>query len=163
MLCSIFGYIWWPFAFLSNCPLVEVLPMVAIWHFWAILPLVNPSWPLPDLWRHQYITLWSWVRPTIFGGHGAFLRNLTSGWPFLICTWPWPQQCIMLWSWVLSTIFGGHRALLSKLTPTWPQLTPSWSLIPAMHYTFIRDSSYQIWWPWDTSKQIDPYLTPSDP
>ena len=88
MLCSI-GYIWWSYTFLSNCPLVDpLLPLVAIWHFYAILPWVDLSWPMQDLWPHQCIALWSGVLSTKFGGHRAFLRNLTSGWPWLTPAWP---------------------------------------------------------------------------
>ena len=125
-------------------------------------PLVDPGWPLHDLWPQQCITLWSGVLPTKFGGHRALLR-----WPLLDPSWPLhdlrPQQCITLWSEVLPTKFGDHRALLSKLTPTWPQLTPTWPLTPAMHYGSVRDSSHQIWWPKGISKQFDPWLTPDDP
>ena len=32
-----------------------------------------------------------------------------------------------------------------------------------MHYTVVRESSHQIWWPKCIAKQIDPYLTPADP
>ena len=103
--------------------------LVAIWHFEANWPLVDPIWPLHDFWPQQCIMLWSGVLPTKFGGHRALLNNLTATWPQLTPTWPSTptiQQCITLWSGVLPTKFGGHRALLSKLTPTWPQLTPTW-------------------------------------
>ena len=82
--------------------------------------------------------------PPKFGGHRAMLSKLTPTWPLHEIR---PQQCITLWSGVLPTKFGGHRALLRKLTPTWPQLTPTWPLTPAMHYTLVRGSSHQIWWP----------------
>ena len=132
-----FYRIWWPQGISKECdlwltpadPCMTLDPsnelhfegfflpnLVAIHHFWAIWPLVDPGWPLHD---------------------------------------HWPQQCITLWSGVLPNKFGGHRALLSKLTPTWPQLTPSWLMTQAMHYTLVRDSSYQIWWLWDISKQFD--------
>ena len=90
-------------------------------------------------------------------GQGFFPPNLVAighcqtSWPLLDPSWPlhdlWPQQCSTLWSGVLPTKFGDHRALLSKLTPTWPQLTPTCPLTPAMHYSLVRDSSHQIWWP----------------
>ena len=32
-----------------------------------------------------------------------------------------------------------------------------------MHYTLVRGSSHQIWWPLGIAMQIDPYLTPADP
>ena len=104
------------------------------------LPQLTPAWPLTPAMS----TLWSGDLPTKFGGHRAFLCNLTPGWPLHDL---WPRQCIALWSGVLLTKFGGQRALLSKLTPTWPQLTPAWPSTPAMHYALIRGSSHQIWWP----------------
>ena len=164
MLCSI-SFIRWPYAFISyftQLTLARSLTpsmhytlvwgpfyqsLVATGHFKGIWPLVDLGWPVHDLWPQQYITLWSWVLPTKFGGHRAFLSNLTLVDPW----WPlhdlWPQQCITLWPGVLPTKFGGHRALLSKLTPTWPQLAPTWPLTPAMHYILVRGSFHQIWWP----------------
>ena len=65
----------------------RVLPtnLVAIGHSWAIWtltpdgPWLTPVWPWP-----QYCTsLMSGVLPTKFGGHIAFLNNLTSGWPLI--------------------------------------------------------------------------------
>ena len=100
--------------------------------------------------------LWSGVLSTKFGGHRAFLSNLTPTWPWLTPTWPLTQQCITLWSGVLPTKFGGHRALLSKLTPTWLQLTQAWPLTPAMHYALVWGSFYQIWWSYGIFKQFDP-------
>ena len=55
-----------------------------------------------------------------------------------------------------------HRTLLSNLTPGGPLMTPAWSLTPAMHYTLVRGSSHQIWWPYGIAEQIDPYLIPTD-
>ena len=71
------GYIWWPYAFLSNCPLVyPLLPilalpltlamchsgqgfllpnLVAIGDFLSIWPLVDSGWPMHDLWPQQCI------------------------------------------------------------------------------------------------------------
>ena len=57
----------------------------------------------------------------------------------------WSHQWITLCAGVLSTKFGGHRGLLSNMTSGWP-LIPIWPLTPAMHYTLVRGSSYQIWW-----------------
>ena len=64
--------------------------------FLANLRLVDPSWPLEDLWPHQCITLWSgilstnWsgILPTKFGGHRTLLSNLTPGWPRMTPAWP---------------------------------------------------------------------------
>ena len=61
---------------------------VAIGHFWAIWPLVDPRWPLLDRWPQQYITLWPEVLSTKSGGHRAFLSNLASGWLLLTPAWP---------------------------------------------------------------------------
>ena len=49
--------------------------LVAIEHLKAIWPLVNPGWPLHDLWPQQCITLWSGAPPK-FGSPRAFLRQL---------------------------------------------------------------------------------------
>ena len=57
--------------------------LVAIGHSLAILPLVDPSWPLHDLRRQRCTTLWSGFLSTKFGGHRAFLSNLTPDWPQL--------------------------------------------------------------------------------
>ena len=54
--------------FLSN--------LVAIVHSCAIWPLVDPGWPLHDLWPQLCITLWSGALPTKFGDHRAFLKQL---------------------------------------------------------------------------------------
>ena len=103
---------------------------MAVGHCWANWPLVDPRWPLHDLWPQHCISLCSGVLPTKFGDHGALLSKLT----LLDPSWPlhdlWPQQCITLWSEILPTKFGGHRAFLSNLTPGWPQMTPTWPLTP---------------------------------
>ena len=52
------------------------------------LTLLDPSWPLCDLWPQQCITLWSRILPTKFGGHRSFLSNLTPGWPQMTPAWP---------------------------------------------------------------------------
>ena len=36
----------------------------------------------------------------------------------------------------------GH---FEAIWPGWSQMTPAWPLTPAMHYTLLRGSSYQIW------------------
>ena len=144
MLCSI-GYIWWPYAFLSNCRL------------W--LTQLTPAWPL----THRCITHWSGVRSAKFGGHRAFLKNLTSGWPWLIPAWPLTQQWVTLWSRVLPTKFGGHTASVSNLTSGWPWLTPAWPLTPAMHYALVRGFPTKFGGHRAFAKQVDPFLTPADP
>ena len=63
-------------------------------------PLVDPRWPLCDLWPKQYVTLWSGVLHTKFGGHRAFLSNLTSvtsAWPQIPLHDLRPQQCVTLY------------------------------------------------------------------
>ena len=62
--------------------------LVAIQHFSAIWPLLDPGWPLHDFWPQQCITLWSGVLSTKFGGHRALLNKLTPTWPQLTPTWP---------------------------------------------------------------------------
>ena len=80
-------------------------------HFWAIWQLVDPGWPLHVLWPQQCITLWSGFLPIKFGGHRAFLSNLTPGWPLHDL---WPTQCITPWSEAFPTKFRGHRAFLKQ-------------------------------------------------
>ena len=116
-----FYQIWWPQGILRNLT-------------------SDPSWPLHDLWPQQWVTLWSGALPTKFGGHTSFLSNLTLADPCMTLN---PSNA----SGILSTKFGGHRAFLSNLTPGWPQMTPAWSLTPTIHYTLVRGSSHQIWWP----------------
>ena len=111
----------------------------------------------------QCTTLWSGALLTKFGSPWAFLRQIDPWMTFdprwgrfenmptnLVGPSPTPmptQQCIKLWPGVLPTKFGDHRTLLSILTPDWPQLTPTWPSTPAMHYTLVRGSFHQIWWP----------------
>ena len=82
--------------------------LVAIGHCWANWPLLDPSWPLHDLWPQQCTKLWSGVLPTKFGGHGALLSKLTPAWPQLTPTWLLTQQCITPWSGILPIKFGDH-------------------------------------------------------
>ena len=49
---------------------------VAIEHFLAIWLLVDPRWPLHDLWPQQCTALWSGVLLTKFGSHRAFVRQI---------------------------------------------------------------------------------------
>ena len=62
--------------------------LVAIGHCWANWPLLDPSWPLHDLWPQQCIMFWSGILLTKFGGHRALLSNLTPGWPRMTPAWP---------------------------------------------------------------------------
>ena len=38
--------------------------------------MIDPWWPLPDLWPQQCPTLWSGALLTKFGSHRAFLRHI---------------------------------------------------------------------------------------
>ena len=126
-----FNKIWWPSReFLMNLTsgwpwLTPAWPLTPAMCYTLIRPLVDPSWPQYDLWPQQCVTLWSGVLPTKFGGHTAFLSNLTSGWLWLTPAWP-----------VTPTM---HYALVrgSSQQIWWPQgiakqidplLDPSWSL-----------------------------------
>ena len=108
---------------------------MVVGHCWANWPLLDPRWPLHDLWPQQCISLCSGVLPTKFGDHRALLSKLT----LLDPSWPlhdfWPQQCTTLWSGVLLTKFGSHRAFLDDLTSGWPLTcrvaTKSWLFPPA--------------------------------
>ena len=50
--------------------------LVVIGHFWAVWPLVDPGWPMHDLWPQQCITPWLGLLPIKFGSHWVFLRQL---------------------------------------------------------------------------------------
>ena len=104
------GYIWWPYAFLSNSPLVDPLitpssHMAFLNHF----TLVDRSWPLQDLWPIN----------ALHSGLGSFLPNLVATGHF---------KEFDLW------------LFLSNLTSSWPQVTSAWPLTPAMHYALDRAS-----------------------
>ena len=100
---------------------------------------------------------WPLITPS---SHMAFLSNFTLDWPQLTPARPLTpsMHCI-----VLSTKFGCHRAFLRNMTSGWPWLTPAWPLTPAVSNTFIRGSSYQIWWPYGISKQFWPLVDPDWP
>ena len=109
----------------------------------SIWPVVDPSWPLHDLWPQQCITLWSRVLPTKFGGLRAFLSNLTSGWPCL--TPAWPLTPAMHYTsgqgfFLPNLVAIGH--FLSNLTLVDSRLTPAWPLTPAMHYALVWRGSF---------------------
>ena len=118
------------------------------WHgYKTFLSNLTPGWPqlIPhDLWLLQYNTIWAWVPLTTFGCHMVFLSNLIPGWHWLSLHDFWPHQCTTLRSRVLSTKSGGHRTFLRQFKP-W--LTPMWPLTPGMHFTLVKGSSYQLWWP----------------
>ena len=77
----------WPLTLAIHYALV-MGPSHQIWWPQGIVKQLDPSWPLHDLWPQQCITLWSVILPTKFGGHRAFLSNLTPGWPLMTPAWP---------------------------------------------------------------------------
>ena len=83
-------------------------------HFWAIWPLIDPSWPLHDLLPINALQC----------SQGFFLINLVG--KQFDPSWPihdlWPQQCITLRSSVLTIKFGGHR-VFPKQRDLWMNLT----------------------------------------
>ena len=139
--------------------------LVAIGHCCANWPLLDPSWPLHDLWPQQCIMLWSAVLPTKFGGHRHIPWLLTrsiyfsihckgrprfasialSGRPIIFLLYFFSLAFIMffllIWWWINELEL---ELELSNLTPGWPQMTPAWPLTPAMHYTLVR-GSHQVW------------------
>ena len=50
--------------------------LVAIGHLLAFWTLVDPRWPLHDLWPQQCTTLWPGFPLTKFGSHRVFLRQI---------------------------------------------------------------------------------------
>ena len=62
--------------------------LVAIWYSYVIWPLVDPTWPLCDLWPQHCVPLWSGVLLTKYDGHRVTLSNLTSSWPHMTCVQP---------------------------------------------------------------------------
>ena len=92
--------------------------LVAIEHLWSIWPVVDPGWPLHDIWPQQYITLWSSVLPTKFSGFRAFLRN----WPLVEPGWPmydlWPP-------WMhYTSVKGTNLVAIGHSWAFWPLVDP---------------------------------------
>ena len=81
--------------------------------------MVDPGWPLQDLWPKQYITLWSRVLPTKFGGHRAFLspgRN-------------WPRKGVWVCAVVMTPFLQASRPSLAYQFPTnAPLMCPPFSI-----------------------------------
>ena len=120
MLCS-FGYIWWAYAFLRNCPLID--PLITLSSHMAFLANVTsgwPSWPVQDLWPHQCFTLWSGILSTKFGGHLAFLRNLTSAGPQLTPTWPLTPAMHYALVRGSSHQIWWPKGIVKQIDPSWP-------------------------------------------
>ena len=122
---------------------------MTLMHFYAIALWSTPYYPCINFKPSNVLHC----------SQGFLLPNLVAIGDFLTI-WPlvdsgWPQ--------LTPTEFGGHRAFLKNATSGWPRLTPAWPLTPAMSYTLIRGSSYQIWWPYIISEQFDRWLTLADP
>ena len=118
MLCSI-GYIWWPYAFLSNCLLVDL------------------SWPLHDLWPIMHFTLFWGSFCQIWWPQG--ISKEFDLWLTLADHDLWPQQCTALWSGVLLTKFGSHRAFLRQIDP-WMTFNPRWGRFENMPTNLVDPS-----------------------
>ena len=88
--------------------------LVAIEHFLAIWPLVDPRWLLHDLWPQQCTALWSGVLLTKFGSHRAFLRQID----------PWMT---------LNPRWGRFENMPTNLVDPSPTPMPSFSSIPQTH------------------------------
>ena len=101
--------------------------LVATGHFQVISHLVDPGWPLHDFWPQQWVTHWPGVLPTKFGGHRAFLSNLTSARPWLTPAWPLtPAMSYALIrgsSYQIWQPFSISRQVCLRLTPADPCMT----------------------------------------
>ena len=183
MLCSI-GYIWWPYAFLSNCLLVA--PADPCMTFDPLMHYTLVWGSFCQIWRPQGISkefdLWLTLADPCMTSDPAMSYTLIKGSSYQIW-WPYGiSKQFDLWLTLADPCmtFDPNNALrsgqgffppnlvaighlLSKLTPTWPQLTPIWPSTPAMHYALVRGSYHQMWWPYGIAKQFDPWLTPMTP
>ena len=85
----------------------------------------------------QWVTLWSGVLPTKFGGYTAFLSNLTSGWPWL--TRAWPLTPAMHYALVRDSSYQFWWPLgISKQFDPWlTPMTPAWPLTPVVYYALV--------------------------
>ena len=103
--------------------------LVAIGHCYANWPLLDPSWPLHDLWPHQCFMLWSEILSIKFGGHKAFLSNLTPGWP---PAWLTPDNPYMTFDPSNALCFGQgfYSPNLVAIGHFQVRLTPGWYLTP---------------------------------
>ena len=175
MLCSI-GYIWWPYAFLSNWPLVD-----PGWSLHNLTPtmsytLIRSSsyqiwWPYGiskpfDLWLTPVDPCMTFdPSNALHFGQEFFRPNLVAighcqkNWPLDDLQWPlhdlWPQQWTTGPSTILVTKFGTRRAFLDKLTSRWPLVTFAWPLTSTMNYGSLNDPCHQIWYPLSIPRQTD--------
>ena len=99
--------------------------LVAIGHFKAIWPLVDPEWPLHDLWPQQFIMLGSGVLPIKFGGHRALLSELTPNWPQLTPIWPLTPSNVLCSG---QGFFLANLVAIGHCLANWPLFDPSWPL-----------------------------------
>ena len=141
--------------------------------FKGIWPLVDPRWPLHDLWPQQWVTLWQgfsfyqiWWPYDISKQFDPWLTPadpcMTFNHSNALCSDLWSINALHsgLWFFLPNLVATGHLNEFDLwLTPDDPCMTFDHS--SELH--FDRGSSYQIWWPYDISKQFDPWLTPADP
>ena len=84
-------------------------------HFLADWPLVDPGWPLHDLWLQHCTTLWSGFLLIKFDSQNAFLE-----WPLVDPGWPQHdlllQPCTTLGSEILLSISGTFIIEIVKLS-----------------------------------------------
>ena len=85
--------------------------LVAIRHSCTIWPLVDPGWPLYDLWPQHCTSLQSGILPTKFGSHRTFLKEFDLWMTFD----PW---------------WGRFENTLSNVMGPSPTTAPSFSSIP---------------------------------
>ena len=97
--------------------------LVAIEHFLAIWPLVDPRWPLHDLWPQQCTALWSGALLTKFGSHRAFLRQID----------PWMT---------FNPRWGRFQNMPTNLVGPSPTSMPSFSSIPQSMAKRIAGHTY---------------------
>ena len=127
--------------------------LVAIALYEVFRPLVDPTWPLCDLWPQHWAPLWSGI-PLKLVAIGYSLVIFTSGWPHMIPMWSltstlcssqgffWPNLMVIGYSTVLWSLVD----LRWPLCDLWPHhCVPFWSGVPT-----------KIWWLEGTVKQFDP-------
>ena len=100
--------------------------LVAIGHFWAIWPLVDPGWHLLDIWSHQCAVLYSGLLPTKSDGHRAFLSNLTSGFPQLTPAW---HLTSAMHDTLVNGSFLQNLVAIGHFWAIWPLVDPGWHLL----------------------------------
>ena len=99
--------------------------LVAIGDFCAIWSLVDPRWPLHDLWPKQWVTLRSGVLPTKFGGLMAFLKELD-----LLMTF---ELLLVHFENMLSNLVGPSPTLMPSFRALAPYLKARRNVQPYIH------------------------------